>query len=73
MQHVRGIKKKHKRILVRYTEGKRPLGKPGRRWEDNIKMNVKETGEEGVDWINLVRDEGEWWDVVTAVLKLQVQ
>ena len=61
-----------KRCLVRYSEGKRPLGRTGRRWKDNIKMNVKETGEDGVDWINLVRDKGECSDVVNAVLKLQV-
>jgi len=62
-----------KGVLVRYSEGKRLLGRPGRRWEDNIKMNVKETGEDGVDWINLVRDKGECWNVVNnAVLRLQV-
>ena len=57
---------------MRYSEGKRPLGRPRLRWKDNIKMNVKEKGEEGVDWINFVRVEGEWWVVVNAVLKLRV-
>ena len=57
---------------MRYSEGKRPFGRPGWRWEDNIRMNVKETGEEGVDWINLVRDKGEWRAFVNAVLKLRV-
>jgi len=57
---------------VRYSEDKRPLGRPGRRWEDNIKINGMETGEDGVDWINLVWDKGECWDGVNAVLKLQV-
>ena len=61
-----------KRVYVRYSEDKRPLGEPGYRWKDNIKMNVKETLEEGVDWINLVRDKGEWWTVVNAVMKLRV-
>jgi hypothetical protein len=59
------------RVLVRYSEGNRPLGRPGRRCEDNIKMNVKEIGEEGVDWVKLVRDKREWWAAVNAVLKLR--
>jgi hypothetical protein len=66
-----GDKKIPKRVLVRYSEGNRPLGRPGLRWEDNIKMNVKEKGEDGVDWINLVRDKGEGWAVVNAVLTLR--
>ena len=42
-------KKMRKRVLVRYSQGKGPLGRPERRWEDNIKMNVKETGWCGLD------------------------
>ena len=44
------------RVLVRKSEGKRPLGRPRRRWEDNIKMDLQEVGGEGMDWIGLVRD-----------------
>jgi len=45
-------------ILVGKPEGKRPLGRPMRRWEDNIRMNVREIGCEAVDWIHLAQD----WD-----------
>jgi hypothetical protein len=41
------------RVLVGKPEGKRPLGRPGRRWEDNIKMDLREVGWEGMDWIIL--------------------
>jgi hypothetical protein len=44
------------KILVEKPEGKRPLGRSRSRWEDNIRMNVRETGWEGVDWIHLTRD-----------------
>jgi hypothetical protein len=43
-------------ILVRKAEGKRPLGKPRRRWEDNIRMDLRETGWKGVDWIHLLQN-----------------
>jgi hypothetical protein len=45
-------------VLVRKPEGKRPLGRRRRRWEDNIKMNVQEVGCEGMDWIELAQDRG---------------
>jgi hypothetical protein len=44
------------RVLVRKPEGKRPLGKPRRRWEDNIRMDLQEVGCGGMDWIGLARD-----------------
>jgi hypothetical protein len=44
------------RILVGKPEGKRPLGRQIRRWEDNIKMDLREIGLDGMDWINLARD-----------------
>jgi len=44
------------RVLVGKPEGKRPLGRPRRRWEDNIKMDLQELGCEGVDWIELAQD-----------------
>jgi hypothetical protein len=44
------------RVLVRKPEGKRPLGRPRRRWEDDIKMDLKEVGRGGVDWIELAQD-----------------
>jgi len=44
------------RVLVGKPEGKRPLGRPRRRWEDNIKMDLQEVGSEGMDWIELAQD-----------------
>jgi len=52
-------------------EGKRPLGRPIRRWEDNIKMDLEEVGCEGVDWIELAQDRDRWRAVVNAVIKLR--
>jgi len=48
------------RILMGKPEGKRPLGRPRRRWEDNIKMDLLEVGCEGVDWIELAQDRDRW-------------
>jgi hypothetical protein len=47
------------RILVGRPEGRRPLGRPRRRWENNIKMDLQEVGWEGVDWIDMARDMGQ--------------
>jgi hypothetical protein len=46
--------------LVRKPEGKRPLGRPGLRWEDNIKMDLQEVGYGGMDWIELAQDKDRW-------------
>jgi hypothetical protein len=51
-----GAKRNACRILVGKAEGKRPLGRPTRRWEDNIEMNLREIGWGGVDWIDLAQD-----------------
>ena len=48
------------RVLVGKPEGKRPLGRPRRRWEDNIKMDLQEVGCEGTDWIELGQDRDSW-------------
>jgi len=53
-------------------EGKRPLGRPRRRWEDNIKMDLQEVGCGGMDWIELAQDRYNWRAVVNAVMNLQV-
>ena len=53
-------------------EGKRPLGRRRRRWEDNIKMNLQEVGCGGMDWIDLAQDMGRWWALVSAVMNLWV-
>jgi hypothetical protein len=49
-------------------EGKRPMGRPRRRWEDNIKAVVEEVGCEGMDWFQLVQDREKWWALVNAVM-----
>jgi hypothetical protein len=68
--HEKG--EKHVQVLVRKPEGKRPLGRPRRRWEDGIKMDFRETGWKGVEWIHLSQDRDRWRDVVNAVMKLRV-
>jgi hypothetical protein len=57
--------------LVEKPEGKRPLGRPRRRWEDGIRMALREIGLGGVvDWIRLAQDRDRWWAVVSAVMNL---
>ena len=60
------------RILVGKHEGKRPLGRPIRRWEDNIMTNLKEMECEGLDWIELAQDRDRWRAPVTKVMNLRV-
>ena len=60
------------RILVGKSEGKRPLGRPRHRWEDNIKMDLQEVGCGGMDWIVLAQDRDRWQVLVNVVMKLQV-
>jgi hypothetical protein len=59
-------------ILVGRPEGRRPLGRPRRRWEDNIKMDLGEMGFGDVDWINLAQDRDRWRAVVNTVMNLRV-
>ena len=53
-------------------EGKRPLGRPRRSWEDNIKMDLQEVAGGGMDWIDLAQDRDRWRALVTAVMNLRV-
>ena len=53
-------------------EGKRPLGRPRRRWEDNIKMDVQKVGYGGMDWIDLAQDRDRWRAVLNAAMNLRV-
>jgi hypothetical protein len=52
-------------------EGKRPLGRPSRRWEDNIKLNLRETGIDGTNWIRLAEDRVQWRAFVSTVMNLR--
>jgi hypothetical protein len=67
-----GEERKVYKVLVGKPEGKRPLGRPSRRWEDGIRMDLRETGLGGVDWIRLSQDRDRWRAVVIAVMNLQV-
>jgi hypothetical protein len=60
------------RILVGRPEGKRPLGRPRHRWEDNIKMDLREVGIDGANWIWLAQDRVQWRAFVNTVMNLQV-
>jgi len=60
------------RVLVGKPEGKRPLGRLRRRWEDNIKMELQEVGCRGMDWIELAQDRDRWPSRVNAVMNLRV-
>jgi hypothetical protein len=59
-------------ILVGRPEGRRPLGRPGCRWEDNIKMDLREIGFEDVDWIHWAQDRERWRALVNTVMNLRV-
>ena len=61
MEEGRGVY----RVLVGKPDGKRPLGRHRRRWEDNIKMDLQEVGCEGMDWIELAEDRDRWRALVT--------
>jgi hypothetical protein len=60
------------RILVGKLEGKIQLGKPGRRWEDNVKMDLQEIGWSDMDWVHLAQDRGQWRTPVNTVMNLRV-
>ena len=60
------------RFLVGKPESKRPLGRPRRRWEDNIKMDLREVGCDPRDWIYLTEDRDNWRAYVSAVMNLRV-
>jgi hypothetical protein len=67
-----GEKRNACRILVGKPEGKRPLGRPRRRWLDNIKMDLREIGWGEVDWIDIAQDRYQWRALVNTVLNLRV-
>jgi len=60
------------RVLLAKPEGRRPLGRPRRRWVDNIRMDFEEVGCGCMNWIGLAQDRDRWRTVVNAVMNLQV-
>jgi hypothetical protein len=67
-----GEKSNAYRILVGKPEGKRPLGRSRRRWEDNIRMYLRKIGWGGKDWIDLAQDRDQWRVLVNTVMNLRV-
>jgi hypothetical protein len=67
-----GEERKVYKVLMGKPEGKKPLGRPRHRWEDGIRMDVREIGLGGVDWIRLAQDRDGWRAVVSAVMNLRV-
>jgi hypothetical protein len=67
-----GAKRNTYRILVGKPEGKRLLGRPRRRWVDNIKMDLREIGWDVMDWIDLFQDRDQWRALVNTVINLRV-
>jgi hypothetical protein len=72
--HVAGMGEKRNvyRLLVGKPEGTRPLGRPRRRWIDNIQMNLLEIGVNVVDWIGLAQDRYRWRALVNSIMNLRV-
>jgi hypothetical protein len=68
MEEERGVH----RVLVRKSEGKSPLERPRRRWEDNIKINLQEFGGGCGDWMELAQDRDRWRALVSTVKNLRV-
>jgi hypothetical protein len=67
-----GEKRNAHRFLVGKPERKRPLGRPRRRWKDNIIIDLREIGWGGMDWIDLAEDRGQWGALVNTVMNLRV-
>jgi hypothetical protein len=67
-----GEERKLYKVLMGKPKGKRPLARPRCRWEDGIRMDLRESGLGGVDWIRLAQDRDRWRAVVSAVMNLRV-
>jgi hypothetical protein len=67
-----GATQKAKRILVRKPEGKIPLGRPRHRWMNNIKMDLREIGWGGMDWIDVAEDWHQWWALVNMIMNILI-
>jgi hypothetical protein len=71
-RNTNGNKRNEYRILVGKPKGKRPLGRPRRRWEDNIRIELREIGCGGMDWIDEAQDRDQWRALVNTVMNLRV-
>jgi hypothetical protein len=60
------------RVLFGYPEWKRPLGRPRRRWEDNVKMDLRDIGIDGTNWIQLAQDRVQWRAILSTVMNFRV-
>jgi hypothetical protein len=67
-----GEKRNAYRFLMGKPEGKRPIGKPRRSWEDNVRMDLSEIGWGGMDWVDLAEDRDQWRALVNTVMNLRV-
>jgi hypothetical protein len=67
-----GEKRNAYRILVEKPEGNRPLGRPRRRWEHNIRMDLREIGWHGLDWVDRAQDRDQWRVFANTVMKFRV-
>jgi hypothetical protein len=67
-----GDKRNAYRILVGMPEGKKPLGRPRRRWVNNIKKDLREIGWDGMDWTDLAQNRDQWMVLVNTVMNLRV-
>jgi hypothetical protein len=67
-----GAKRKAYRLLVGKPEGKRPIGRPRRRWVDSTKIDLREIRWDGMDWIHLAQNRDQWRAFVDTVMKLRV-
>jgi hypothetical protein len=67
-----GQKKHAYRTLLGKPEGERPLGRPRHTWVDNIKVELRDTGSDGVDWIAMAQDRHQWRALVNTILNLRV-
>jgi len=67
-----GVNRDVYRVLVGKYEGKSPLGRPSRRWEVHMKMDLQEVGHRGMDWMELARERDRWRALVNVVMSLRV-
>jgi hypothetical protein len=61
------------RVLFRNPEGKRPLGRPRRKWEDNVGTDLEDMGWDSMDWIDLAEDRDQWHAIVNTVMNIRLQ